>query len=95
MPDLKVDLLNKLKNEKYYDEIELIRLAAEPNMNYEEKINSMDEKLANIALLNAEISLVEFYLPEQRPVPQQVAPDEAPVAQQPRGQAHQGQSHGE
>jgi len=92
MANLKLDLLNKLRNDKYYEELELVRLAQEPNINYKMKIDNMGDSLAIIALLNAEMGLVEQYF--QEPVPQvQGTPQPAP--QQPTGQAHQGQSHGE
>lgn len=91
MANLKLDLVNYLNNEKYYEEIELIRLAGDPNMNYKEKIEKMSTKLSNIALLNAKLGLTEQYFKEPAP---QNAPAEAPMAQ-PQGQVHQGQSHGE
>ena len=103
MANLKLDLLNKIGNEKYYEELELIRLAQEPNMNYKEKVDQMQCKLQNIALLNAELGLVEQYFkepePAQQPVQQSPAPEKAPepqvTNQVPVGQAHNGQSHGE
>jgi hypothetical protein len=96
MANLKLDLLNKIKNEQYYEEMELVRLAQEPNMNYKEKIDSMSNRLAKIASLNAQIGLAEKYFQEPVP-PQQVAPQNAPV-NAPQGQStqvHQGQTHGE
>ena len=98
MANLKLDLLNKLRNDKYYDEIELVRLAQEPNMNYKEKIELMQAKLNSIAVLNAEMGLVEQYFQEptaQQMPPQQVAPQGAPVQAQPSGKLHHGQKHGE
>ena len=102
MANLKLDLVNKLKNEKYYDEIELIRLAGDPNMNYKFKMEDMSAKLMNIALVNAQLGLVEQYFQEQAPQSGAVAPAQAdvPVQEQaptakPEGQVHTGQSHGE
>lgn len=90
MANLKVDFINKLNNRKYYDETELIRLAQEPNMNYEEKLELMDEILKKIAIINIQISLInQVYFKEP-----EVAPQAAPQAA-PQGQVHQGQSHGE
>lgn len=86
MANLKLDLLNKLNNEKYFDEMELVRLAGEPNMNYKDKVDQMSRKLFSIAMLNAQLTLVGQYFPEQP----QVVPQSAP-----QGQVHQGQSHGE
>lgn len=95
MANLKLDLKNKIGNDKYYEELELIRLAQDPNTNYKEKIDAMQLKLQNLAILNAELGLVEQYFQE----PPQVAPvvnAPAPAnAGAPSGQVHQGQSHGE
>ena len=95
MVNLKTDLLNQLRNEKYFEEMEFIRLAAEPNMNYKEKIDSMDYRLGNIASLNARITLADSYLQEQVPEsqipPQQVPANAAPVQPAP----HPGQTFSE
>jgi len=99
MANLKLDLLNKINNKKYFQEMELVRLAQDPNMNYEIKIDSMTEILANIAILNAQLGGVENYFQEPAPVQQPApAPQEAPapqVQQAPATQVHQGQTHGE
>ena len=94
MPNLKLDLVNKLNNEKYYDELELIRLAQEPNINYKQKINDMTFILQTIALLNAEIGLVEQYFKEPEPQKEQVPVEGTPVVT-PKESTHPGQSHGE
>jgi len=86
MANLKLDLLNKLRNDKYYEELELVRLAGDANMNYKEKIDSMDNRLLSIAMINTKMGLAEQYF--QEPAPQ-------PAPQQPQGQVHQGQTHGE
>jgi hypothetical protein len=95
MANLKLDLLNKLRNDKYYEELELVRLAGDPNTNYKEKIDAMSFRLSNLAVLNAQMGLVEQYF--QEPAPQaQAAPDgQVPVQAQPQGKVHQGQTHGE
>jgi hypothetical protein len=90
MANLKLDLLNKLRNDKYYAEIELVRLAGEPNMNYEVKIEQLVWKLSSINNLNAEMALAEQYFQEP-----QAAPQGAPVQQAPQGTVHPGQTHGE
>jgi hypothetical protein len=91
MADLKLDLLNKIRNDKYYAEIELVRLAQDPNTVYKDKINAMQSSLQEISILNAEMGLVEQYF--KAPEQQQVAIGQ-PV-NQPAGVVHQGQSHGE
>ncbi len=92
MANLKVDLLNKLRNDKYYEEVELVRLAQDPNTYYKGKIKDMSCRLENIALLNAQMGLVEQYFQEPTP---QVAPEQVPVQAPPAGKVHQGQTHGE
>jgi len=84
MANLKVDLVNKLNNDKYFAEMELIRLAQEPNMNYEDKITLMDGKLTIIVGVERKLELVEKYFTQ---------PDE--TAPEPLKQPNQGQSHGE
>lgn len=58
MANLKVDFINKITNDKYFAELELARLAQEPNMNYKEKIDKMDILLEEIFLSNAKIELI-------------------------------------
>lgn len=87
MANLKLDLLNKLKNEKYYSELEMIRLANEPNMNYKEKIDSLSDELENIAIIDAQTTLVEQYFKE----PAATTPDQKTEMKP----VHKGQTHGE
>jgi hypothetical protein len=94
MANLKLDLKNKIGNEKFYDELELIRLAQEPNMNYAEKIDTMEQLLENIAIQNAQLGLIEQYFQEPVAAPANV-PQGAPVQAAPAGQVHAGQTHGE
>ncbi|MFW6246569.1 MAG: hypothetical protein ACOC22_00135 [bacterium] len=88
MANLKIDLLNKLKNDKYFEENELVRLAGDANMNYREKINIMSFGLEKIAIINSQIALVEQYF-QDAPPPQQE--QKQPV----QTNVHQGQTHGE
>lgn len=94
MANLKLDLINKLNNEKFYAELELVRLAQEPNMSYRKKIKLMNEELAILAMNNVKLGLVEQYFqesaPQGTPAP---APQAAPAPA--GGKVHQGQSHGE
>jgi len=93
MANLKLDLVNKLNNDKFYAEIELVRLAQEPNMNYKEKIVLMEVELNTIALTNAKVGLIEQYF--QEPAPKEQPVTQQPVTAQPSPQVHGGQSHGE
>ncbi|HPC09502.1 MAG TPA: hypothetical protein PLN85_00310 [archaeon] len=92
MANLKLDLINKIKNDKYYDELELVRLAADPNMLYKKKIEEMQDILGRISLYNNQINLIEQYFRDEQPQQQQIL-QQKPVQQQER--IHQGQSHGE
>lgn len=95
MANLKMDLLNKVNNEKYFEELELVRLAQEPNMNYKQKIEEMDAVLGNIAMLNAKLGGVEQYFRDEAPAAPAAAP-EAPATPQPPVAAPQGgQTHRE
>jgi hypothetical protein len=91
MANVKQDLMNKLGTEKYYAELELGRLAADPSMNYEDKINKMSSKLESIAVLNGQIGLANQYFPEAQPAATPIATPPA----QPAGVVHQGQTFGE
>jgi hypothetical protein len=88
MPDLKNDLIAKVSGEKYLDELELVRLAGEPNMIYRIKIDAMLDMLKKIGSENEMLLLIEKYFQEPEPVSQ------APIPQA-QAQAHNGQSHGE
>jgi hypothetical protein len=93
--NLKVDLINQLGNEKFYAELELGRLAGDPNMNYKSKIDQMEEKLKQITLLNGEMALTQQYFPDPAPaVTSDQTLTENPPAQ-PKAQPLPGQTHGE
>lgn len=87
MANLKIDLLNKSNNAKYFEELELMRLAQEPNMNYKQKLDEIDTVLGNIAMLNAKIGGIEQYFREEPSTKQPVAPV-APASTQQNGQTH-------
>lgn len=91
MANVKQDLLNKIGIDKYYAELELGRLAADPNMNYQDKINGMTYLLERLAILNGQIGLAGQYFPDQVVAPQQVNVSQPPAP----AAAHPGQSHGE
>ena len=97
MANLKLDLLNKLRNDKYYKELKLVRLAQDPAMDYESKIAEMEGTLEQLVILNAQMELVDQYFnePQAAPAPTQAAPAPEPVVEKPVAKVHQGQSHGE
>lgn len=98
MVNLKNDLQSKVKNEKYYTELELVRLAKDPSMNYKEKVDQMHGILREIAIQNAQMELIEQYFQDAPPKTQegqQPQPEQQQKQQQPAPAAHQGQTHGE
>lgn len=89
MADLRQDLVNKINNDKYFAEVELVRLASEPNMNYKSKIDDMSELLNEIALANIKIQLIEnVYFKQQAMQTTNTMPQQGSVI-------HNGQTHGE
>lgn len=87
--NLKNDLKNKLLNDKFYDELELVRLAGDPNTYYKGKIKKMSKKLAKIAVVNTQLGLVEQYFQDD------ASSSNAPIPSQPANVIHPGQTHGE
>ena len=87
MANLKQDLINNLGNEKYYNEIEIVRLLQEPNMNYKEKIEALTLLLKEVATLEMGMQLIGKYLPE---IPQTTMTQNQPnqPAQPAPGQTH-------
>jgi len=108
MANLKADLLNELRNAKYYEEHELARLAQDPNTNYKEKIDDIVAQLKTIALINQSLGLTEVYFKEPVEPVEPVAPvvnypepdakpatEEVPTVIAQPGKPLPGQSHGE
>lgn len=103
MANLKTDLLNELRNQKYYAEMELLRLAQEPSIKYRDKIEAIDEQLGQIALINQKTALAEGYfqtteqqvsnIPEQPENENKVVKEPKPMEQP--TQPLPGQSHAE
>lgn len=66
MGDIRVDIVNKLSNDKYFEELELVRLSKDTTINYKKKIKLMDKTLTNIALINIKLGLIEQYFRESK-----------------------------
>lgn len=81
--NLKNDLLNKLTVDRQFKEVEFVRLANEPNMNYEDKINSMLFYAKEMATIDLQLNVINFYFKDQTQQTAQPAP------------AQNGQSHHE
>lgn len=96
MANLKLDLINQLKNEKYYNELEMVRLAQDPNINYKNKIKNISDILLEITSINEGMVLIEQYFVEQQPQDQQLTAKENNIANEPiRTKPLPGQTHGE
>jgi hypothetical protein len=97
MADLKTDLLQSITNDLMYDEMELVRLANDPNTIYRDKIKNMSSILASIALIQAKIQLVQKYFtePVAAPQPNVPQPQQNVAPQQQVSTPIPGQSHGE
>ena len=95
MANLKQDLLNNLGSDKYYAELELGRLAAEPNMNYKVKVEEMTFLLKKIAEYDLATQLVGKYFPEQQPAADQPTPEKPQSSTPEQPKTHPGHSHGE
>jgi hypothetical protein len=98
---LKNDLLNEIKNDKYFAEMELNRLAQSIDIPYREKIAYMSKVLSEIDSANKKMDLVRVYFgdePVQRTA-NMPAPAPAPEVENPQPVAPrkpiEGQSHGE
>lgn len=65
MANLKQDVLNNLGNEKYYSELELARLANDPNISHKVKVESMAMTLKELGKIDVATQLVEKYFQEQ------------------------------
>jgi len=102
MADFRTDLVNELRNQKYYLEQDLVRLVNNPITSYKARLDEIKECLFEIGKCNTAIALSDVYLPEQkqegRPqyVPEQeteegdiVTADEPTLVPQPlKGQSH-------
>lgn len=93
MANLKQDLLNKLGNEKYYDELELARLAQDPNTNYKEKVEKMSKILKDISSVDVATQLINKYFQEPQQTENQNLGNEPTQPKQP--EPHPGQTHSE
>lgn len=93
MANLKQDLMNGLGNEKYYAELELVRLANDANTNYKNKVKVMTTLLTDIATFDLAMGKINVYFNEpEKPVPAPVpapVPEPVPATEQPLpGQSH-------
>jgi hypothetical protein len=65
--NLKQDLLNKFNTQKYLAELELSRIAQSENMGYKIKLDTIQDILDELILINTRISMVGQYFLEQTP----------------------------
>lgn len=79
MANLKVDIINKISNDKYFAELELQRLLDSNDISHQNKIERMVEQFSKIENYNSSIKLVGFYLRSQDETPQQEMSAESAV----------------
>ena len=91
--NLKQDVLNHLGNEKYYNEVEVVRVANDPNMPYKEKVDRLSFLMGDLARIDLSLQLVGKYF--QEPAQQQPVANAPEQPKEPVAKAHPGQSHGE
>ena len=88
MANLKIDLVNNLNNEKYYGELEVIRLAQDPNINYKTKLDEISFELGKIAMVNAKLGIAQQFFQDEQPPQKQPVIAPPPVQQKSNGQTH-------
>ena len=92
--NLRADLLGELRSQKYFAEIELVRISSDGGMNYKTKIQRLDKILSNIVIIEQKIMLAERYYPQPQPEQVVETPQEQ-VVETPQPLVQQGQSHKE
>lgn len=67
---MKFDLIESLRNDKYYAEMELTRLLNQDNYSYKDRIELIKETLKDVVLIDSSISLIEqiFTKPKNKDV---------------------------
>lgn len=60
-PNLKIDIDNNLRNQKYYEELELLRLATSDILKYEDRISLIIECLNKISNIDKTLVLSDKY----------------------------------
>lgn len=62
LKNIKYDLIEDIRRDKYYDEIELIRLISDSSISYKNKISNIKKIIKEITLNDAMISSIEEIL---------------------------------
>ena len=62
---LKNDLLNELRNERYYLEQDLIRLVNSNDMSYKLRLKEINEVAERIGSIGRTIEVINGYMPDQ------------------------------
>ena len=84
---IKNDLLNEIKNDKYYLENDLNGWITNPSLSHKDKVLCIKDTLGQIALSDLSLQLVEMYFKSDEPKPKQQLQTEESPAQQ-NGQSH-------
>ncbi len=63
---IKQDVINELRNQRYYNEQEILRLVGQDSMSHQERVRSIAEYLKQNVSLIESIKLMEAYYPAEK-----------------------------
>jgi hypothetical protein len=76
---LKNDVLNELRNKKYYAQDELRLIVDDSSMSQKQKVEAVIGVSEELFMLDSKIAAVESIFVQAAPAPQESAPEQAPV----------------
>lgn len=82
MADFRTDLINELRNQKYYLEQDFVRLVNSQAESYKGRLNEIKDVFVEIGKINTALALAETYLPIQQQEQAQGEPAPAPQAEE-------------
>ncbi len=68
---IKQDIINELRNQRYYNEQEILRLVGQDSVRHQDRVQMVSELLKSNVLLIESIKLIEAYYPSQKKVESQ------------------------
>ena len=96
---LKQDVLNELRNDKYYSQDDLRVIVADENLSQRDKVKSVIDTVSKMVAIDAKIALVEGIFASEEQAPEQAPVDEPQVDNVVEADASelntQGQTHAE
>jgi len=85
MAEFRTDLVNELRNQKYYLEQDLIRLVNGNVTSYKGRLEEIKECLVEIGKCNTAIALTDVYMPPQEQQAPQAEGQPAPMVEDESG----------